>query len=123
MFPMSSSKLGAPHRKSGHCGVAVLTELSQFLGALNLVVVWYVPKWFTAGIYSSTYSYLQTPSCRTKTLVSYFLCKTHSCVIILFFVDFYLNALILLRWQTYHFTLQTSTNAVKHGSKNCYNQV
>jgi hypothetical protein len=63
------------------------------------------------------------PTYWTKTLVSYFLWKRHSHVIILFFVDFYLIALILLRWQTYHFTLQTSSNAVKHGRKNCYNHL
>jgi hypothetical protein len=122
-YPMSSRRLGAPHGRSRHYVVTVLTELSRFLGTLNLVVFWYVPKWFTAGVYSSTYSYLRTSSCWIKALVSYFLCKIHPCVIILFFVDFYLNPLILLRWRTYQFTLQTCTNAVKHGSKNCYNHV
>jgi len=55
--------------------------------------------------------------------IAYCLCKTPSHIVILFFVYFHWNALIRLTWHTFHFMLQTFTDAVQYGSKNFCNHV
>jgi len=119
-----SRRLGAPHRRSAHCGVTVLTYLSRCLGTLNLVVSWYrrTKKPLNSVVYNwlifqhvFLLVYIFILYYNSSSLIA---CAKHLHVIILFFVYFHWNALIRLTCHTFHFTLQTSTFAVQHGSKN-----